>query len=168
MPNGYSWNGYGNPNRPMMQSNMYGNSQPYLTSYGQQMGMNQSQQMMQQQQPPQQPSYIPGRVIAQESDIVPNEVPNDGNFAVFVQQDLSTIYAKTWGGDGLIKTNVYKLVPQEVSGEETKEDGVNPMDLILERLDNIEKMVKNNNRYQKPYNKKPYVKQEKKEDENHG
>lgn len=101
------------------------------------------------------PSFLPGRVIREERDIVPNEIPMDGNIGVFVQQDLQRIYAKTWGGDGLIHTNLYELVIPNQQNGEPKED---PMTLILERLDRIEESLKRDKqRYQSDRKqKKPY------------
>lgn len=140
-----------------MPGNNY-SMQPQNQMYGTQPMMQTSQP-----QPMQQPSYIQGRVINTENDILPNEVPNDGNFAVFVQGDMQRIYAKTWGKDGLIQTEVFERVNQLQPQEGIKED---PFGLIMERLDNIEKMVKNQNRYQKPY-KKPYNKPADKEEVKH-
>lgn len=101
---------------------------------------------------------IPGRIIQQESEIVAREVPNDGSFAVFVQQDLQRIYAKAWGGDGLIHTNVYERVND---GQEKEPD---TMTMILQRLDNIEKKLNESRPYQsRP--KKPYRKPVRNNDE---
>lgn len=145
---------YGQPNYNMQNQQNYNNWQSQNT----QIGVTQPTQQMQQTAYPQigQTQYpvqqmLPGRIIQQESDIVAREVPNDGNFAVFVQSDLKRIYAKTWGGDGLIHTNVYELA----NGQEKEPD---TMDMILQRLDNIEKKLNE----QRPYNpnrpKKPYRK----------
>ncbi len=94
-----------------------------------------------------QTTYIPGRMITKENDILPSEVPMDGNLGIFVQQDLKRIYAKTWGGDGLIHTNVYELVNGQ--GQSDQND---PMKIILERLDRIEDTLKNGQKvvYRKP------------------
>lgn len=102
-----------------------------------------------------QPSFLPGRIIREEQDIVPGEIPMNGNISVFVQQDLQRIYAKSWGGDGRIHTNVYEFVDLNRLNGEPKED---PMGLILERLDRIEETLKrdkqrsqNDRRPKKPY-----------------
>lgn len=86
---------------------------------------------------------IPGRFINQETDIYPNEIPNNGNVMFFPQGDLKRIYAKALGDDGLIHTNVYELV------EATSENST--YNAIIERLDNIEKALKRRP-YKKPYN----------------
>lgn len=144
---------YGQPNYNMQNQQNYSNWQNQST----QIGVTQPAQQIQQTTYPQigQTQYpvqqmIPGRIIKQESDIVAREVPNDGNFAVFVQQDLQRIYAKTWGGDGLIHTNVYELV----NGQEKEPD---TMGMILQRLDNIEKKLNESRPYQNR-TKKPYRK----------
>lgn len=139
--------GYQNYNNWQGQNVQAVNQQP-MTNQMQQMSYP---QIGQPQYPVQQ--MLPGRIIQQESDIVAREVPNDGNFAVFVQQDLQKIYAKTWGGDGRIHTNVYELV----NGQEKEPD---LMAVILQRLDNIEKTLKETQQY-RPYSnrsKKPYRK----------
>lgn len=146
---------YGQPNYNMQNQQNYNNWQNQNAQIGvQQQQVQQTQQMAypqigQTQYPVQQ--MLPGRIIKQESDIVAREVPNDGNFAVFVQQDLQRIYAKTWGGDGLIHTNVYELV----NGQEKEPD---LMTMILQRLDNIEKKLNEPRSYNPNRSKKPYRK----------
>lgn len=88
---------------------------------------------------PTRPSYILGRVVMSESDILPNEVPMDGNFGTFVQQDLKRIYAKTWGVDGRIYTNIYELVTPNQTGETKTDPG---LEAVMGRLDDIDKAIK--------------------------
>lgn len=140
-----------------IQQNMYGN--PYSSMnygvgmqnpQGMSMGGNPYQQSsmgMTQQTTPPRMSYIPGRMVTAERDIVANEIPMDGNLAVFIQQDLKRVYAKTWGGDGLIHTNVYDLVDPLQQNTEGKED---PIQVILSRLDSIEAAIKEQPRYTGP------------------
>lgn len=162
--NNYGWNA-GIPqvnNWTVGQNQMY-NQRPMTQTAGttpivqQVPQQNYSQMGMQQQQMQAQlPQVLPGRIIQQESDIVAREVPNDGNFAVFVQQDLQKIYAKTWGGDGLIHTNTYVLA----NDAQNQQDKPDILSVILQRLDGIENSV-NEIRQQRPrYNKpkKPYNK----------
>lgn len=144
---------YGPPNYNMQtQQNLNNwqnqNAQIGVVQPAQQMQQTAYPQIGQTQYPVQQ--MLPGRIIKQESDIVAREVPNDGNFAVFVQSDLQRIYAKTWGGDGLIHTNVYELA----NGQEKEPD---LMTMILQRLDNIEKKL-NESRPYPSRSKKPYRK----------
>lgn len=77
-----------------------------------------------------------GRIVRNEQDIFPNEVPNNGNIAVFVQEDLNTIFLKTWGRSGLIDTNVYQLVTND-----PQQNAQNPFDQIMVRLDAIENFL---------------------------
>lgn len=88
-----------------------------------------------QTQPQQQYSYIPGRMVRDEQDIIAKEVPMDGSYGVFVQQDMQTIYAKTWGNDGYIHTNVYRLV----NGQQEPQN--DPIAEILNRLQRIEERL---------------------------
>ena len=68
----------------------------------------QPQQFM--QQPQQNAVQMYGRIVPAQECIAPNEVPMDGNTAFFPKQDLSEIYAKSWGADGKIYTRFYKPV----------------------------------------------------------
>lgn len=68
----------------------------------------QPQQFM--QQPQQNAVQMYGRIVPAQECIAPNEVPMDGNTAFFPKQDLSEIYAKSWGADGKIYTRLYKPV----------------------------------------------------------
>lgn len=98
-------------------------------------------------------TYIPGRIINDEREIIPDEVPMDGSFATFIQSDYKRIYTKKWGGDGLIHRNVYELVEEDGQQSEQTQD---PFALIMQRLDNIENSLRSNN---KPYyNKKNFKK----------
>ena len=67
-----------------------------------------SQQFM--QQPQQNTVQMYGRIVPAQECIAPNEVPMDGNTAFFPKQDLSEIYAKSWGADGKIYTRLYNPV----------------------------------------------------------
>lgn len=90
--------------------------------------------------------YIPGRMINSIEEVMPNEVPMDGNISLFVKNDYSSIYAKAWNSDGTITT--VRFVREDNS--ERKDE---PFAKIMERLDNIEKSLnKNQNKsnYQKP------------------
>lgn len=89
-----------------------------------------------------------GRIVPSVESIAPNEVPMDGNAAFFPKQDLSEIYAKSWGADGKIYTRLYKLVldadPNNLSIETEK----SKFDLsdettaaFMQRFDEIEKRL---------------------------
>lgn len=81
--------------------------------------------------------YIQGRMINEERDITANEIPTDGSFAVFIQQDLKKIYTKAWGGDGVVHGDTYELVRPD--GAAPQQD---PIMLIMQRLDRIEETLK--------------------------
>lgn len=153
--NNYGWNA-GIP-----QVNNWGVGQNVPYTYGQQRPTTQTAgtPMIQQQQPSyqqmtmqpqmQKPQVLPGRIIQQESDVVPGEVPNDGTFSVFVQQDLKKIYAKTWGGDGRILTNTYVLA----NDSQNAQDQPDILSVILQRLDSIENSVSEIKQQRPRYNK---------------
>lgn len=108
---------------------------------------------------------IPGRVINNETEITPNEVPMDGRMSVFPKNDYSSIIAKWWDSDGDLR--MVKFVPEIDGGassviktDVTTEATQNILDQVNEtinsRFDDIERLIKRNN-YKKPY-KKPYDK----------
>lgn len=90
-----------NPNyfNPQYRTPMYGQFMPQQEQF-------QPQQFM--QQPQQNAVQMYGRIVPTQECIAPNEVPMDGNTAFFPKQDLSEIYAKSWGADGKIYTRLYK------------------------------------------------------------
>lgn len=91
-------------------------------------------------------SYIPGKIIAGPKDIMPNDVPMDGNAAVFLQYDQSCIYVKAWTADGRIDTKKYVLSTDENPTEQPPID----IDALMARFDKLEALVKKNRYYGKP------------------
>lgn len=97
------------------QMNPYQNSyQPIQNPYMAQ--MNQYQQgaqmfpaQVQNSNMVQQPGLI-GKMVNDVSMVSPNDVPMDGNIAIFPKSDMSEIYCKQWKQDGTIQTVVYKPV----------------------------------------------------------
>lgn len=95
------------------QMNPYQNSyQPIQNPYMAQ--MNQYQQgaqifpaQVQNSNMVQQPGLI-GKMVNDVSMVSPNDVPMDGNIAIFPKSDMSEIYCKQWKQDGTIQTVVYK------------------------------------------------------------
>lgn len=82
--------------------------------------------------PVQQPSGISGRVVQTETDVAPNEVPNDNTVGYYPSADGKVIWAKTWNSYGGISTQEYVL-------KETPEQPViDPLEPIIERLSAIE------------------------------
>lgn len=85
---------------------------------------------------------FPGRYVEGLDEVKPNEVPMDGQLALFPTKDLSVIYLKSWSGDGRILNFRYILdtsvdlnapvVPQQ------QEDYTN----ISARLSALEEQVK--------------------------
>lgn len=64
-------------------------------------------------------NVLPGRMVSRVEDVAIGEVPTDGSVGLFPQNDGSCIYAKSWTGDGSIKT--IKFVP-EIPTQETTVD----------------------------------------------
>lgn len=94
--------------QPIMNPN-YFNPQYRTPMYGQFMPQQEQFQPQQFVQQPQQTTVqMYGRIVPAQECIAPNEVPMDGNTAFFPKQDLSEIYAKSWGADGKIYTRLYK------------------------------------------------------------
>lgn len=119
---------------PMNQNN-YGQPTPsYQNPYMDRMG-----QLQQYQQSLQQPSIneinlqnqniLVGKVVNDISNVSPNDVPMDGNFAIFPKQDMTEIYCKQWKQDGTIQTVVYRPIL-----DEKQEDGTNPYSIDLNSL----------------------------------
>ena len=54
------------------------------------------------------PGAISGRMVQSVDQITADDVPMNGSVAFFPKQDMSEIYAKSWGADGIIRTIVFK------------------------------------------------------------
>ena len=54
------------------------------------------------------PGAISGRMVQSVEQITADDVPMNGSVAFFPKQDMSEIYAKSWGADGIIRTIVFK------------------------------------------------------------
>lgn len=93
---------YQNFNQPIQIGN------PYIDRMAQ---LQQYQQSLQPAQMPamsQQPQGLIGKVVNDVSMVSPNDVPMDGNVALFPKSDMSEIYCKQWKQDGTIQTVVYR------------------------------------------------------------
>lgn len=97
------------------------------------------------------PSYpsIPGRMVSNPQEIRANEVMMDGTPSFFPMNDYSCIYAKGWDANGNIQT--LKFVPEKT---EQAAQGSSNFDILMERLDNIEKMLQSNQKGKNSYYKK--------------
>lgn len=102
---------------------------------------------------------IPARFVTDERDIKIQEIPMDG-LSVFVKSDLSTVYLKTFDVDG-VHGNTYDLrKPADTSQEQ-----VDPLQLIMERLDRIERSLNKRRQNSRTRGNGPKNRQE--EEENH-
>lgn len=102
---------------------------------------------------------IPARFVNEERDIKIQEIPMDG-VAVFLTRDLQTVYLKTFDIDG-VHGNTYDL-RQAPNGNQDQND---PLQLIMERLDRIERSL--NTRRQNSRSRAPKQNNRPKEVENH-
>lgn len=104
-------------------------------------------------QPQPRPMYIKGRMVQTENDILPGEVPMDGDYATFISSDLKQIFMKTWGKDGKIHTEVFNNVTDQINAA-SQFPQMDALSAIMARLDDIEKCLKRPpHRPKKQYNK---------------
>lgn len=119
----YQYMSYGN--YPQYQSQNYQPQQPvqYMDRLGQLQSMQQPMINMQAQQMPRVQMLNCG-VVDDFGIITANDVPMDGNGAIFVKRDGSEIQFRNWSANGTITTNVFKPVqidkPNEISVNEEK------------------------------------------------
>lgn len=130
-----------NPNyfNPQYRTPMYGQFMPQQEQF-------QPQQFM--QQPQQTTVQMYGRIVPAQECIAPNEVPMDGNTAFFPKQDLSEVYAKSWGADGKIYTRLYKPVSKDntnnlpQTAEKAKFDlSDEATEVFMKRFDELEQKI---------------------------
>lgn len=95
-----------------------------------------------------------GKVVEQIENITANDVPMDGNVAIFPRRDMTEIYVKNWTPNGTIQTVVFKPV-EVVSGnvspteknlkiglsDEVSEAIFKKFDEISDRFDRLEKSI---------------------------
>lgn len=139
------------------QMNPYQNSyQPIQNPYMAQMNQYQQGAQMfpaqsQNSNLAQQPLGLIGKMVNDVSMVSPNDVPMDGNIAIFPKGDMSEIYCKQWKQDGTIQTVVYKPILDQNAEQATNtpqmdfnalnEDVRALREDILARLDSIEKFM---------------------------
>lgn len=114
---------YQQPQMMGYQQNFNQNMQmqnPYMDRSVQMQQYQQGQQVLptQMQGAYQQPGLI-GKMVNDVSMVSPNDVPMDGNIAIFPKNDMSEIYCKQWKQDGTIQTVVYKPVLEQNQTEAT-------------------------------------------------
>lgn len=87
---------------------------------------------------PQQAAQISGRVVQNENEITPQEVPMDGTVSLFPTADYKCIYAKVWNSDGTIRTLKFSPVGDSEESNPTpsfRDEVMARFDAIEERLD---------------------------------
>lgn len=152
-----------NPYQPYLMNNMPQHQQNYPQQIPQQMQniymerLSQLQSMQNQNLQQQIPvvSYgLNGKIVEQIDNITANDVPMDGNVAIFPKRDMSEIYVKNWTPNGTIQTVVFKPV-EVVAGnvpsneqnlkiglsDEVSEAIFKKFDEISERFDRLEKSI---------------------------
>lgn len=102
-------------------------------------------------------THINGRVVNSHDEIVPNEIPMNGEFCYFPSADGQTIYAKRWDSNGNIQNETFVRQLQNVpnmSGPNDASEG-EYLTRIMEQLATIETKIdkQRSDRYKKPYNK---------------
>lgn len=139
--------------QPQQMNNPYQNyGQPVQNPYMAQMGQYQPQ-IQPQAQTHQQAQGLVCKAVSDASNVSPNDVPMDGNAAVFPKNDFSEIYVKSWTPNGTIQTVVYKPVQPKNAVEDTNipqmdfnalNDGIMALgNSIMERIDKLEKSLDN-------------------------
>lgn len=147
-----TWQNYYQNPTPAYQQNF--NSVPYAPVQQRYPQMEQAYPQYGQQPQIQQQNFgLNGKVVDNAELITANDVPMDGNVAVFPKKDFSEIYAKSWKADGTIQTITYKPVLEQ---KESGAANTPPVDLsglyedvkaireeIAERFDRLEKSMTN-------------------------
>lgn len=107
--------------QPQQMNNPYQNyNQPMQNPYIGQMGQYQQNfQPQVQHVQAQQTQGLVCKPVVDASNVSPNDVPMDGNPAVFPKNDFTEIYLKSWTPNGTIQTIVYKPVQPENQSEAT-------------------------------------------------
>lgn len=138
--------------QPQMNNPYQNYGQPIQNSYMAQMNQQQFQPQIQaQMQAQQQQIGLNCRVVDDFSMITANDVPMDGNGAVFMRKDASEVQWRNWTANGTIQTTIYRPIQPENQLENTNipqmdfnalnEDVRALREDILARLDIIEKSV---------------------------
>lgn len=103
--------------QPQQMNNPYQGSylpvqNPYMVQMQYQQNYQPHVQQVQQSQQQQMQGLI-CKPVVDASNVSPNDVPMDGNAAVFPKNDFSEIYVKSWTPNGTIQTVVYKPAQPE-------------------------------------------------------
>lgn len=143
MMNTYQQGNYG---QPVPMQNLYMDRMTQMQQYQQA-----APGLLPQGQGTPQAQGLIGKVVGDVSMVSPNDVPMDGNVAIFPKNDMTEIYCKQWKQDGTIQTVVYRPISEQDPAEGTNipqvdfnalNDDVRALrEDILARLDAIEKSV---------------------------
>lgn len=120
----------------MYQQNPY--SQNVYSSYDNRLGVQQYQPITNQSQmPTNQPTLI-GKIVDKDTDITVNDVPMNGQAAIFPSRDLSQIETRFWNADGTISKVVYlpKIDPKD---DKTENSAPNGFESLNDRFNELEK-----------------------------
>lgn len=83
-----------------------------------------------------------GKMVSTLSDIKPADVPTDGRPALFPNQDLTEIYLKSWGADGLIRTFRYVLDTSTDLNAAPPASNTDEYQQLASRLDQLEELIR--------------------------
>lgn len=95
------------------------------------------------QLPVRQNSYLSGRVVSNEQQITPSEIPMDRSVSIFPLEDYSAIIAKQWDSTGRIQTVRYIPEQPAVSQDD-------PFIALNARFDRLEELISKQKIIQKP------------------
>lgn len=97
-------------------------------------------------QPTVQRTYLNGKYISGENDILPAEIPMDGNRSYFPYVDEGKIIVKYWDSNGKIVTRTYVLDENVTPDNQTDIlESINSRFDMLEKLLNSKLNFKHNN-----------------------
>lgn len=91
-----------------------------------------------------QPNSLVSKIVDDFTMITANEVPMDGNPAIFMKRDLSEIQTRKWGADGRIYMTSYKSHTDDLSNNMvnvSSEPKQSEYDALTERLRGIEEKI---------------------------
>ena len=87
-------------------------------------------------------------MVQSVEQITADDVPMNGSVAFFPKQDMSEIYAKSWGADGIIRTIVFKPYENDDANKLSHKEEKLKFDLsdevtgvFMKRFDELEKRI---------------------------
>ena len=111
---------------PQSSFNQYGMMQP---NYQMQYQPQQMQQVQTQQN-------LPCRYTNDFNSLTANEIPMDGNYAVFLKNDMSEVQLKKWNANGGIDTLIF--APKIIEPEKAVEKAPSELETLNNRIINLE------------------------------